>query len=188
MKLGIPVGLTTLRLLLGPVTLFCAIHGAPRIVYLPILVIGTLSDIFDGILARRFRVSTPFLRRYDSVTDIIYYLFVLSAVWMLCRPVFVKTRWAILLLLLSEAGCIGICAARFGKYPATHSYLSKFYGLCLLGGLIALLVFDASGWVIFTLMVVGLVTNIEIIVMHCISDFPPVDLPSIFVLRNVKQP
>jgi hypothetical protein len=87
-------------------------------------------------------------------------------------------------LLLSEAACVAVCTARFRKYPATHSYLSKFYGLCLLGGLIALLVFNASAWAIVTLMVVGLVTNVEIIVMHFIADSPPVDVPSIFARRN----
>jgi phosphatidylglycerophosphate synthase len=78
MKRHLPFALTTLRLLLGPVALACALTNVPRWVYLPILVAGTLSDIYDGILARRFGVATPALRRYDSVTDVIYYLFILA--------------------------------------------------------------------------------------------------------------
>lgn len=184
MKRRIPFALTTFRLLLGPLILICALAGAPRLLYLPILILSTLSDIFDGILARRFHVATPFLRRYDSVTDVVYHLFVLAVVWILCKPVLIKTYWAILVLLISEIACIVVCAVRFGKYPATHSYLSKAFGLCLLGGLIGLLVFQASGWVIIAMVVVGLITNIEIIAIHFITDYPPVDVHTILALRK----
>lgn len=186
MKRAIPFALTTLRLLLGPLILICALEAAPTIVYLPILLIGTISDIFDGILARRFQVATPFLRRYDSVTDVIYHMFVLAALWILCKPILIQTSWAIAILLISEVACIAVCVVHFGKYPATHSYLSKFYGLCLLGGLIALLVFQASGWVIVTLMIVGLITNAEIIAIHFVMDSPPVDVPTILALRKPR--
>ena len=54
MKRHLPFALTALRLLPGPVALVCALANAPRWVNLPILVTGTLSDIYDGILARGF--------------------------------------------------------------------------------------------------------------------------------------
>jgi CDP-diacylglycerol--glycerol-3-phosphate 3-phosphatidyltransferase len=177
-----PFLLTTFRLLLGPVALVCALEGVSRLVYLPILVAATLSDIFDGILARRFGVATQGLRRYDSVTDVSYYLFLLAVVWILCKPQLLGTTWAISILLLSEAACVVVSVVRFGKYPATHTYLAKFYGLALLAGLVALLVFNASGWVIVTLMLIGLVTNIEIIFIHLAMNVAPVDVSSIFAL------
>jgi CDP-diacylglycerol--glycerol-3-phosphate 3-phosphatidyltransferase len=182
MNRRLPFALTTLRLLLGPIALACALAGVTRFVYLPILIAATLSDIFDGVLARKFGVATPALRRYDSITDIIYYLFILAAAWLLCKPVIAGNLWLIALMLLSEAGCILICLIRFRKFPATHSFLAKFYGLCLLGCLIALLVFDAGNWAIVTLAVVALVTNSEIITMHLIAKSPPVDVPCIFAL------
>ena len=183
MKRYIPFALTTLRLLLGPVALACAFAGAPRIVYLPILVAGTVSDIFDGILARRYGVATDKLRRYDSVTDIIYYLFILAVAWILCKAVIAHNLLAIGLLLASETAVLLVSFARFRKYPATHSYLAKFYGLCLLAAVAALLVFNASGWVIIALAGVALVTNAEIILIHFFVDSPPVDVRSVFALR-----
>jgi CDP-diacylglycerol--glycerol-3-phosphate 3-phosphatidyltransferase len=158
----LPFALTTLRLLLGPIALACALTGVTRFVYLPILITATLSDIFDGVLARKFGVATPALRRYDSITDIIYYLFILAVTWILCKPVIAGNVWLIALILLSEAGCISICLIRFGKFPATHSYLAKFYGLCLLAAFIALLAFNAGNWVVIALAVVALITNSEI--------------------------
>jgi phosphatidylglycerophosphate synthase len=184
LKRHLPFALTTLRLLLGPIALTCALTSITRFVYLAILIAATLSDIFDGVLARKFRVASPALRRYDSITDIIYYLFILAVAWLLCKPVITANLWLIALMLLSEAGCISICLIRFGKFPATHSWLAKFYGLCLLAGLIALLVFSAGNWAIIALAVVALVTNSEIIAMHLIAKSPPVDVPCIFALMK----
>ena len=184
---SLPFALTTLRLLLGPVALVGALAGIPRWIYLPLLVAGTLSDIFDGIIARRLGVATPALRRYDSITDLIYYLFVLGTVWILCRAV-ITQNWPWLALILgSEAAAIFICYFKFGKYPATHSYLAKFYGLCLLGGLIALLTFSAGSWAIIALAIVAVTTNAEIIAIHLLMKTPPVDVKSIFRIPKSGQ-
>lgn len=184
MKSRIPVALTTLRLLLGPIVVLCALQNVARMIYLPILICGTLSDIFDGILARRFGVSTYRLRRYDSVTDVIYYLFLLSAAWILCGPTIRQSVVAIAILLFSEAAVLAISFGKFGTYPATHSYLAKFYGLCLLATLIALLVFNASRWAIIGLCAVAVVTNAEIFAIHLLAKSPPVDVRSIFALQR----
>ena len=186
MKRHLPFALTTLRLLLGPIALACALTNVPRWIYLPILITATLSDIYDGILARRFGVATPALRRYDSITDVIYYLFILAAAWRLCQPVLAQNWILIALILFSEAACILVCYLRFGKYPATHSYLAKFYGLCLLAALAALLVFNAGNWAIIALAIVALVTNPEIIAMHLLVKSPPVDVPCIFAMLKQK--
>ena len=124
MKRHLPFALTTLRLLLGPIALACALTNFPRWIYLPILIIATLSDIYDGILARRFGVATPALRRYDSITDVIYYLFILALAWILCNAVITQNILLIALILISEIAVIIVCFARFKKYPATHSYLA----------------------------------------------------------------
>ena len=179
MKRHLPLALTTLRLLLGPLALAGALASVARWIFLPILLLGTLSDIFDGILARRFGVATPALRRYDSITDVIYYLFILGVLWRLCHDVMMENIWAVAVILASEAGSILVCAVKFHKYPATHSWLAKFYGLCLLGSLIALLAFNAGKWAVITLAIVAAITNTEIILLHLFAKAPPVDVRSI---------
>jgi hypothetical protein len=117
-----------------------------------------------------------------ALTDVIYYLFILATTFLLCQPVVTQNWPLIALILLSEASTILVSYVRFGKYPATHSYLAKFYGLCLLAALIALLGFNARSWVIIMLTVVALVTNSEIIAIHFLVNTPPVDVRSVFAL------
>ncbi|MEI7958779.1 MAG: CDP-alcohol phosphatidyltransferase family protein [Verrucomicrobiota bacterium] len=184
MKRSIPFLLTTLRLLLGPLALAAVLLGWSRMLFAPLLLTATLSDIYDGVLARRFGVSTAALRRYDSVTDVIYYLFILLATWLLCRPM-LSAHWAAILALVgSEIVTILTSLLRFRVMPATHSYMAKFYGLCLFACFVGLLTFDAPGWTITALAVVGVTTNTEIIAILCLSKRPPVDVPSLFVLRK----
>ena len=187
MKRYIPVALTTLRLLLGPTALLGALWGIPRWIYLPILIIATWSDIYDGILARRYGVATVALRRFDSSVDLIFYLFILAAAWLLCHDVLQKTWWAIAAVLATEALLILISFIRFHKYPAAHSYLAKFFGLCLLFCLMALLGFNAGSWAVYVIGAVGVPTNVEIIIMQLVAETPPVDVRSIFALLRSRR-
>jgi len=187
MKRHLPFALTTLRLLLGPVALACAITGLSRWIYLPLLITGTGSDILDGILARRFGVATPALRRYDSIADVIYYLFILGALWILCRAIIAHNWLWLALILISEAASMLVCFVKFQRYPATHSYLAKFYGLCLLAGLIALLVFNAADWAVISLAIVALITNVEIIAIHLVARKVPVDVKSVFAIPSALK-
>jgi hypothetical protein len=43
LKRHLPFALTTLRLLLGPIALACALTNVPRWIYLPILITATLQ-------------------------------------------------------------------------------------------------------------------------------------------------
>ena len=183
----LPFALTTLRLLLGPLALAGALAHWPRLVFVPILIVGTLSDIYDGVLARRYGVATPALRRYDSATDLVYYIFILAALWRLCPAVLAANVPAITLILGLEGLVILVCYLKFGTYPATHTWLAKFYGLYLLFSLSALLAFAAGAWAIISLAVVALMANGEIIAMHLLAPVAPVDVRSILNLFSGRR-
>lgn len=180
LKKHVPFLLTTLRLALGPVALAGAVWGLPRLWYVPLLAAGLGSDIFDGILARRWRVATPTLRRYDSITDIIYYLFILATAWTLDRDLLIHCWPWIGALIVAEATCITISLLRFGAFPATHSFLAKAYGLGLFGTFVALLGFGGPAWIVPALGLLGLVADLEICAILLLSRRAPVDVPSVF--------
>lgn len=86
MKKSLPPALTTLRLLLGPVACWLAVVHAAGWTFALILLVAFLSDIYDGVLARRWGVATEWLRRYDSLTDLFYYGCILWSTWHIARP------------------------------------------------------------------------------------------------------
>jgi len=88
-----------------------------------------VSDIFDGILARRWGVSTVAMRRWDSTVDTIFWLVLLGTL-AVAHPAFFNEHCrgfgAVLLL---EAATYLVSWARFGKEPATHTLGAKLWTL-----------------------------------------------------------
>jgi UDP-N-acetylmuramyl pentapeptide phosphotransferase/UDP-N-acetylglucosamine-1-phosphate transferase len=99
-----------------------------------------------------------------------------------------KLHWLpISLLVMSEIATILLSLFRFGVLPATHTYMAKVYGLCLLGCCMGFLAFNAPGWFITVLAVVGLMANSEIMAILLISKAAPVDIKSIFSRRHPHE-
>lgn len=187
--IAIPLGLTLLRLLLGPVVIALALWKVDRMIFLPVLAVGLYTDIFDGIMARRFGVSYPWLRRLDSFVDLTFYLCVLAAMVIVAPDTATRAVVPFAILLVSEAACVGVSLARFGMMPATHCYSAKAYGLALFATFAAVLAFDAGPGVVWALAVVGLAANSEVLTILILSATPPVDVASVYrVIRCAPKP
>ena len=87
----LPWLLVLFRIASGPamIALAFAGHGVACAV---LLSLGVLSDIFDGIIARRLGVATPALRTWDSRADVAFWLCAVIAVAVL-RPGLVPALW-----------------------------------------------------------------------------------------------
>jgi hypothetical protein len=60
---GVPLSLTALRALLAPVIVTLALLDPDPRAFGICLALGFLSDVFDGIVARKLGIATPALRR-----------------------------------------------------------------------------------------------------------------------------
>lgn len=177
---GIPFWLTTFRLALAPVLLGLAFLFPSRLLIVVCLVAGSLSDVLDGVLARGLNVVTPWLRRYDSATDMVYYLAVLVCLWGLHPDIFAQYRDGLILVLLMEAACKGLCFARFGKWPAVHPWTGKLWGLALLVAFASIFGWGYADGVMDAVIWIGVVVNLEVFVILWLVDEAPVDIPSVY--------
>jgi CDP-diacylglycerol--glycerol-3-phosphate 3-phosphatidyltransferase len=66
----VPAALVILRFFMGPLLLLNAINGKTDAWFIVGFIVAFLSDIFDGVIARRLDVSTASLRRADSWADV----------------------------------------------------------------------------------------------------------------------
>ena len=83
--MNIPVSLILFRLLLAPIILTLAyfIGESSKTAIVILMYLGLVSDILDGIIARKQKISSEKLRRMDSQTDMIFWLSIGFATWML---------------------------------------------------------------------------------------------------------
>jgi len=133
------LGLTLLRLALAPAALLLLRAGAPGAVFAAILVTGFLSDVFDGVVARRHGVATPMLRRLDSSVDTVFYLAIAYAVYRLHPDPLRALVWPIAIVLAGEALNYAVAYAVFRREASYHAWSAKVWGVLLFSSLLLLL-------------------------------------------------
>lgn len=126
-----------------------------------IVILALLSDICDGILARRWSTETARLRVCDSGADTIFYLGVLVAVW-LCDPQVLRRNWQLLIILLSlEVFRYVLDLWKFRKLASYHSYLAKAWGLLIGVAVVGVLSFAQLRPLISAALILGIFVNLE---------------------------
>jgi hypothetical protein len=91
--------------------------------------VALITDIFDGIVARRLAVETTALRRYDSVDDTVFYLAVAFAIWKLF-PEVIKREAALLTALVGlECARYLVDWVKFKREASYHMWSSKAWWL-----------------------------------------------------------
>lgn len=180
------LALTLLRLALAPavVTLGLTRSGSAAVAVL--LVVGFLSDVFDGVVARRTGTATPALRRLDSTVDTVFYLGIVVAAWMLHRAALRPLLPLVALVIATEVGTNALCLVRFRREASYHAWSARVFGLALFAGL--LLLFAAgSPALLLPAIVVGLVSHLENAAITLVLPEWRCDVRSLFAAWRIRQ-
>jgi CDP-diacylglycerol--glycerol-3-phosphate 3-phosphatidyltransferase len=188
----IPYILIAIRFILAPIILCLAYFKGEesKFLILILMYLGLLTDIFDGIIARKVGVSSEKLRRLDSQTDLVFWLSLGFASYFLNAEL-IKNEWkGILVIFIMEALCYLVSFLKFGKETCTHAFLSKMWGLSLLIAFTYLIGFQQTGWPFYLTIVLGLVSHIDVILIILLLPKWQYDVPSSYhawKIRNGKQ-
>jgi phosphatidylglycerophosphate synthase len=178
----VPIGLVLFRLALAPLILCLGLFHArlpvPGWVFILLLTAGILSDIFDGIIARRLGVASAGLRRMDSQTDMLFWLSIAVASYLIHPEIVWRHAWELGLLIASEVLCYSVSFLRFGRETCTHSYLAKIYGLALFAGMVSMLGLGQGGAPVHLMFGVGMVTNFDVLLIVLLLPEWGHDIPS----------
>jgi len=117
----LPLTLTVVRALLAPVMVLLAVAWPNRPAFGVCLIIAFLSDVFDGVIARRLGIATAILRRLDSIADSLFYVGALVAAWHLHPQVLLDHRTGLILLGLLEISRYAFDLRKFGREGARYS-------------------------------------------------------------------
>jgi CDP-diacylglycerol--glycerol-3-phosphate 3-phosphatidyltransferase len=160
-RAAVPLLLTAARALLAPVVVLLAWFDPDRAAFGACLVLAFLSDVFDGIVARRLGVATPGLRRLDSLADTLFYAAAVCAAWRLYPAVIADHAAALLTLAALEIARYAFDLAKFRREASYHMWSSKLWGIVLFVGFFALLALGRSGPEVALAIYVGIVADVE---------------------------
>ena len=182
----IPLALTLLRALLAPVMVLLALAWPAPAAFGVCLVAALLSDLFDGIIARRLGVATPGLRRLDSLADSIFYVAALFAAWHLHPAVLRDHAFALAALGVLEVARYIVDLRKFGKEASYHMWSSKLWGLALFAGFFALLGFGEERFFVAAAIWIGIGADIEGLAISWTLAEWRTDVPTILHARRLR--
>ncbi|WP_295649610.1 CDP-alcohol phosphatidyltransferase family protein [uncultured Mucilaginibacter sp.] len=185
----IPVALIYSRILLGlaivPIAYYRITHF--RTIIIGLILLGLLTDIFDGIIARQLNVATDRLRRMDSNVDTFFWLAVAAACYII-SPAFFKTNFiAICILIGLEVGCYAVSFIRFRKDVAVHALSSKLWALILFFTLTQVIATDHSVILFGITFYWGIISKLETIAILLLLKKWESDIPSVFHAIKIKN-
>lgn len=151
-----------------------------------LICLGLITDVFDGIIARKLNISSERLRILDSNVDQFFWIVILITVFY-SNFTFVKHNYLYLLIILFlETSTYAISFLKFGKTIATHSLLAKLWTVSLLIFLIDLILNNTSTWLFYICFGIGFISRIEIILIIGFLEKWVTDIPSIWVVAKVN--
>ena len=187
--MNIPQGLILFRLLLAPIILGLAyfMEESSKPIILVLMYLGLISDILDGIVARKQNLSSAKLRRMDSQTDMIFWLSIGFATWILYPNLISDNSIAIWAILAMEISVYLISILKFKRETCTHAFLSKLWGITLLIAFTSLIGFNHAGIPFHVAIIMGLISHIDRILITLILSEWTHDIPSAYHAYLIRK-
>lgn len=128
-KSKIPNILTSIRIVGAVSLLFTKFFS---VWFFVIYTLCGVTDVLDGFFARRWKVASRLGSVLDSIADLLFYAAALRFVAPYLWPILPMPFWvAVAVLLVGRAVCYLLCAIKFKKFAASHTYLNKLTGFSL---------------------------------------------------------
>ena len=151
------------------------------------LVTAFVSDVLDGIIARRLKVATPALRRFDSLADSLFYLAAVFCAWHLYPEVIRAHQLALGALFGLEIARLLFDIAKFGREASYHMWSSKLWGISLFLAFLSLLACGQSGLAISFAIYLGIAADIEGLAISIVLRRWRTDVPSLVHAWRERQ-
>lgn len=162
------LALTTLRLLLGPMMVVVALANGDGWILGSAVIVATLSDIYDGKVARRFGVATAGLRRFDSMADTVFYIGTGIALWLRHADVLRERLVLIVVFIALQVGGHLFDVWKFGRDTSYHTWSGRVFGI-LLGIATTYILWAGRGGAWLTAaLIAGIVAHVDAFVITMI--------------------
>ncbi|MGH0036330.1 MAG: CDP-alcohol phosphatidyltransferase family protein [Myxococcota bacterium] len=140
---NLPNGLSLFRILCVPLLLWLAWEGRME-VFLGVFVLALVSDVLDGLAARRLGLETELGAWLDQTADFALWVsFPLGAWWLWPEILRREAGWAVLSI-LCLLGPSAVAWLKYREIPGYHTWTAKTCAVLMGIGVPLLLVFDQA--------------------------------------------
>ena len=169
---SVPDLLCFARLLLVPVVWALALSNLPFYTGIALLAAG-LTDVFDGIIARRWNIVTAYGSRLDSIADTLMEISAAAAVLILKPGIFTGHALILGVWIAVEASSILLGWIKFRRIANLHLYLTKVAGVVAYAFVIYTFVAGYNETFFYVTVTLLIVSSLECLLIQLIA--PRVD-------------
>ena len=176
--MNIPNSISIFRFLMVPVLLVLAWTGHDR-AFLILLAISFLSDVVDGVIARRFKLVSRLGARLDSFSDFFLYCTLGLGGWMLWPEIIQRERVAFAVLALSILLPVGVGLIKYRQATSYHTWAVKLSAVLIVISSLLLFVGGPS-WPFYIAVPVCAYAGLEQVLITLLTQGPLVDTPTLW--------
>ncbi len=180
----IPNVLSLSRLPIAAAMLVAAGRHHPTLA-VALLASGILTDLLDGILARRWQVQSDVGSHLDSLADVPFCIAIALATWCLWRDVLFEQRVSVAVILAAYVTSVGAGLLRFRRLAALHTWGARASGVLIAAGLLAALFGGARLLALAALARIA-ATAEELAILRALPEWRP-DVGSLRSLRRTGR-
>ena len=187
LKYKIPSFLLYSRLFVALLMVCFSFLSVSKFLIVFMVIYAVVSDIFDGIIARRLKVSTPELRQLDTRIDTLFWLSCLFYLLINYSAFVQKHLTEIIILVFTELAIVLLGKLKFNERISFHTILSKFWALTILWFFIELVLFNHAYLSFKIVFYYGLLVQAEICLIALILKVNVTDIPFIWTAIKIKN-
>src|ERR1043166_8959669 len=143
-----PELLVLFRALCAPAIVVLACYGYPGWLLAAVVLAAFVSDVFDGVVARRAGMATYGLRFADTVVDTIFYVAAGFSVWTAVPGVFADGEYALIAIVVVHVSRTTFEMTKYGRVAAYHMWSSKAIGVVLAFALARTFAVEHQTWLL----------------------------------------
>jgi CDP-diacylglycerol--glycerol-3-phosphate 3-phosphatidyltransferase len=129
--LSAPEVLIAFRAACAPAIFVLACFRFPGPLLAGILLAAFVSDVFDGVVARRLGIATPGLRQADTLVDTGFYAAAAVALWVAVPAAFDAAGLPLALIIAIHVSRTTFELTKYGRIASYHMWSSKALGVLL---------------------------------------------------------
>ncbi len=176
--LSAPEALIAFRVACAPAIFVLACFGFPGPLLAGILAAAFVSDVFDGVIARRLGLVTPALRHADTLADTFFYIAAAIALRIAVPDVFAGAGIPVVLLIAVHVSRTTFELAKYGRVASYHMWSSKVLGVLIVTTMVTVFVTGRANVLVPVALWVAIANELEGFLASVILPAWTADVPT----------
>ena len=173
---SIPNILSLSRIVLAFALFFSSDHPVPLFA---LVVLCGITDVLDGYLARKLHCESNLGARLDSLGDLVYYSALTLYVVRFQMPLIQPYLGGIIAIFVIKTLTLAVSKVKNGRIYSLHTYGNKLTGVMVVVS-ICLILLTGTGLFVALLVVVGILSALEELLIMSLFKEPDTNTRSIF--------